>query len=362
MPKNKLKTKKQKLLTRYWDQHLSDYVTVVVWSPDSRQFAASSAAGEVVIYTVETRSSVKLQTSKEGSIDALAFSADGRFLAAGGQIGTLWIWQIEGDSATLLTTLEQPRSWIDCLQWHPSSPELAFSFGRYVQVWHAVDQTVVTTLDFENSSVLDLDWHPQGIKLSVAGNQSIKTWNSLNWDEHPYVRETGSASVAIAWSPDGKYLASGNNDRSVLVWEQDKENDAPWRMSGFPGKVRELAWSTKTVGSAPLLASISGEGIVVWTKAADSPEEGWNPQVLDAHDGMIRAVSFQPDSLLFSSAADDGRLYLYQWKKAYKIAQILTGADGFSCLAWSDEGKTLVAGGHDGKLLTWTKSTAGKGF
>ncbi|MEO0491362.1 MAG: WD40 repeat domain-containing protein, partial [Cyanobacteria bacterium J06659_2] len=25
--------------------------------------------------------------------------------------------------------------------------------------------------------------------------------------------------TAIAWSPDGTYLASGNNDRSVLVWE-----------------------------------------------------------------------------------------------------------------------------------------------
>ncbi|MEM1370371.1 MAG: hypothetical protein AAGG02_20690 [Cyanobacteria bacterium P01_H01_bin.15] len=104
------------------------------------------------------------------SVNAITISADGQFLAAGGQAGTVWIWQVAGDSPTLLTTLEHERTWIDRLQWHPTSPELVFSFGRYVQVWHCVEQTVVTTLNFEDSSVLDFAWHPQGLELSVGGN------------------------------------------------------------------------------------------------------------------------------------------------------------------------------------------------
>ncbi|MEM6255741.1 MAG: hypothetical protein AAF821_22755 [Cyanobacteria bacterium P01_D01_bin.156] len=352
------KTKKQTTLKRLWDTRLSDYVTAVAWSPDGTQLAASSGAGEVMLYTPGTDESICLQSSQGESVDALAISADGRLLAAGGQAGTVWIWRLAGDAPPLLTMLEHARTWIDRLQWHPSSPELAFSFGRYVQVWHAVDQTVVTTLDFEDSSVLDLAWHPHGTELSVAGNQNIKTWQSKDWDEDPEVREVGGASVAVAWSPDGTYLASGNNDRSVLVWEKD--HPSPWRMQGFPGKVRQLAWSKPMVRDAPLLASISAEGVVVWTKAAD-PDKGWTPQVLDVHEDIVRAIAFRPDTLLLASAAEDGCLYL--WQKAQRITQTLDGAStGFSCLAWSEQGTMLAAGGSGGELLVWTEITKGKGF
>ena len=358
MPRNILKKKKQTVLQQLWNTRLSDYVTAIAWSPDGTQLAASSGAGEIVLYTPATDESICLQPSQGKSVDALAISADGKFLAAGGQAGTVCIWQIDRDSPTLLTTLEHARTWIDRLQWHPSSPELAFSFGRYVQVWHAVEQTVVTTLNFEDSSVLDLAWHPQGKELSLGGNQSIKTWQCQDWDKDPDMREVGGASVAVAWSPDGKYLASGNNDRSVLVWEKDYP--APWRMQGFPGKVRQLAWSNPTVRDAPLLASISVEGVVVWTKAADEAA-GWTPQVLEDHEGMVQAIAFQPNTLLLASAAEDGRLYL--WQKARRIAQTLKGAAaGFSCLTWSNQGTALAAGGSGGELLVWTETTKGRGF
>ena len=353
-----LKTKKKTVLQRLWNTQLSDYVTAIAWSPSGTQLAASSGAGEVLLYTPTTNQSTCLQSPQGESVDALAISADGKFLAAGGQAGTVWIWQIDRDSPTLLTTLEHSRTWIDRLQWHPSSPELAFSFGHHAQVWHAVDQTVVTTLNFEASSVLALAWNPQGTRLSLGGNQSIKTWQYHNWDEDPEIREVGGASVAVAWSPDGNYLASGNNDRSVLVWAKD--HPAPWRMQGFPGKVRQLAWSKPMVRDAPLLASISGEGVVVWTKAVDEAE-GWNPQVLEVHEGVVRAIAFRPDTLLLASAAEDGCLYL--WQKARRMAQVLKGASsGFSCLAWSDQGTTLAAGGSGGELFVWTETTKGKGF
>ncbi|MBE9066078.1 WD40 repeat domain-containing protein [Leptolyngbya cf. ectocarpi LEGE 11479] len=354
-----LRTKKHKktVLQQLWNTHLSDYVTAIAWSPAGTQIAASSGAGEVVLYTPATDKSTCLQSPQGESVDALAISADGKFLAAGGQAGTVWIWQLNGDEPTLLTTLEHERTWIDRLQWHPSSPALTFSFGRYVQVWHAVEQTVVTTLNFEDSSVLDLAWNPQGTRLSLGGNQSIKTWKSQDWNEAPVVREVGGASVAVAWSPDGNYLASGNNDRSVLVWAKD--HPAPWRMQGFPGKVRQLAWSKPTVRDAPLLASISGEGVVVWTKAADE-SAGWNPQVLEDHEGMVQAISFRPETLLLASAAEDGCLYL--WQKSSQIAQTLKGSAGFSCLAWAGQGTMLAAGGSGGELCVWTETTKGRGF
>lgn len=353
------RTKTQDLFKLRWHQTLSDYVTAIAWSPDGSWLAASSAAGEVVLCGAKTGATTVLQEAQGESVDALAISADGVFLAAGGQAGTVWIWQLDGSTPERVMALEHSRAWIDRLQWNPHHPELAFSLGHYAQVWDATIQSVITTLNFESSSVLDLAWHPQGDRLSVSGNRSIKTWRQQDWYDDPTVWEIGGASEAIAWSPDGIYLASGNNDRSVLVWEDG--NPYPWRMQGFPGKVRQLAWSmAKKAIDAPLLASISAESVVVWTKDRD-PSVGWNPQMLDVHQGMVTAIAFQPQSLLFASAAEDGWLCL--WHKASRLAQILQGAPaGFSCLAWNPSGGAIAAGGSRGEILVWTETTKGKGF
>lgn len=353
------KTKTQDLFKLLWHQTLSDYVTAIAWSPDGTWLFASSAAGDIVRYEIKTGETTVLQEVQGESVDALAISADGVFLAAGGQAGTVWIWRLDGSTPDQVTALEHPRAWIDCLQWNPQHPELAFSLGRYAQVWDATTQSVITTLNFEASSVLGLAWHPQGDRLSVGGNQSIKTWQRQTWDDDPTVSEIGGASGAIAWSPDGTYLASGNNDRSVLVWED--ENSYPWRMSGFPGKVRQLAWSmTKTASDAPLLASISGAGIVVWTKDLD-PSVGWNSKVLDAHQGTVKAIAFQPWSRLLASAAEDGFLCL--WHKGSRLAQTLQDTPaGLSCLDWNPQGRAIAAGDSEGNVWVWAETMTGKGF
>ncbi|MBE9113259.1 WD40 repeat domain-containing protein [Nodosilinea sp. LEGE 07298] len=347
------------LLNPTWQTLLADYVTALAWSPDGSRLAACSAAGEVVVFDAKTGASMALQAKQGLSVDAIAFSADGTFLAAAGQAGTVSIWRLKSNSAELLSQLENPRVWVDCLRWHPRSPELAFSLGRYAQVWDAVDQSVVATPAYEASSVLDLAWHPSGDYLTLAGNLSVKTWRRDDWYDDPEIRETGGASGAIAISPDGQYLASGNNDRTLLVWEW--HNPYPWQMQGFPGKVRSLAWSTvKAQGGAPLLASASAEGVVVWAMA-ESDTQGWTSHVLDLHSGAVRAVAFQPQSTLLASASEDGWVCL--WQKATEAAQILEGAaDGFSALAWSPQGKYLAAGGCGGELLVWAKALAGKGF
>ena len=340
--------------------HLNDYVTAIAWSPH-HALAIASAAGEILLVNPETQEEHCLQSVNDHSIDCLAFSADGHYLAAGGQSGELLIWPIHPSTHLPThspTLLPHPRTWLDHLTWHPTRNELAFSLGRYAQVWDAETAEIATTLQFETSSVLDLVWHPQGSHLIVSGHQGVKIWPSDDWDADPTVREIAAASVAIAPSPDGQYLASGNLDHTLLVWPFDSAD--PWQMRGFPGKVRQLAWSDVTVGKAPLLATASGSDVIIWRKQSDA-SDGWDAQVLDLHDARVNAIAFQPGSILLASAAEDGQLCL--WKKAQQVAQILEGApQGFSNLAWSPNGKWLAAGGQQGEWLVWQQSNRGKGF
>lgn len=361
-------TAKSQEFTRLWQQTLSDYVTALAWvpeaSPAANSLIASSAAGEVALYRADGAAPVNcilLQSATEQAIDCVAIAADGQFVAAGGQDGQVKIWRLESSQAEpqLIAALENAPAWVDKLTWNPKQNLLAFSLGRYVQVWDAAANQVVTTLNFEHSSVLDLTWHPDGDRLTVAGYQGIKVWSASDWDDDPYFVNIPSASTIVAWSPDGKYIASGNIDRtiSVLEWENPS---IPWLMRGFPGKIRQLVWSdTALKRGAPLLASSSSQSIVVWEKHADE-RVGWEGQVLGQHDDRIEAMHFQPGSSTLATAGADGWVVLWQKRR---ISQTLEGApNGFSSLLWHPKGHQLAAGGAGGELVVWSKGMRGQGF
>lgn len=366
---SRLKTSSENILERHWQGALSDYVTVLAWSPTGQTLAAGSAAGEVLLWRDlpgEGKHSwplLPLQIGNSQSVDCLAFSKDGQLLAAGGQDGRLKIWQLYLEVGAYRCQpsyiIKCAPAWVEHLAWSPTCNQLAFSLGRQVQVWDANTSSTTTTLNFDASSVLGLDWRCDGQYLAVGGYQGVKIWNSQNWDDDPYVLPVPSASLAIAWSPDSKYLASGNLDRTLTVLEWG--NPSPWVMQGFPGKIRQLAWSEAAAQTnASLLAASSVEGIVVWKKHPDE-SVGWEGSVLARHEGVVEAISFQPGSCLLGSAAEDGWVCL--WPQAKQLGQILEGApNGFSCLAWHPRKQQLAAGGQNGELLIWSKTLRGQGF
>lgn len=371
------------LLDLQWQGTLSDYVRAIAWSPTSDTLAASSAAGEVILW--HPHDFLYLQKDCGVSVDSIAFCADGQFLAAGGQDGQVKIWQFHPEEPkqtdrshyhdTPISTSEQAykgdgynktivdqpiilspvymgvNGWIEHLAWNPSRHQLAFSLGRSVQIWDADIGEMTATLNFEASSVLGLQWRPDGQYLAVCGHRGVKVWNAQNWDEPPYLLDIRAASIAIAWSPNGHYLASGNMDRTLTVLEWNKPD--PWVMRGFSSKIRTVTWSEPLSSTeAPLLAASCAQSITVWEKQADE-SVGWDAQVLELHEGIVQALAFQPGTFLLASAAADG--YVCLWQDAEQVAQILEGTpSGFSHLAWHPQSQKLAGGGQNGELFIWS--------
>ena len=340
-----------------WQKEFSEYINAITWSPHGL-LAVSTAAGEVIIW--HDGKLVNLLPEGLESIDCLDFSFDGKFLAAGGQDGKIRIWSvldfpISEQEIQLVASLDNDSSWIDKLTWSPTGNHLAFSYGRYVQIWDADTHSVVATLPFANSSVLDLAWRPNGENIAIAGNGGVKIWSTKDWDDEPYFMDIPSASTLIAWSKDSKYIASASLDNTIRLLEYGSVS--PWVMQGFPGKVSNLAWSQIESSEEPWLVASSLEIIAIWQKET-SDEDIWNARGLDFHQGKVQALEFHPQSLLLASAADDD--YLCLWTEAQELGQILEGAKGgFSCLAWSHDGRQLAAGGQDGELFIWSESKAG---
>ena len=116
---------------------LNEYVTAIAWVPDGSGFTVATADGEIVCFN-ESLNSPKstlvreIENLKERdafSIDALAYSANGQYLAAAGQVGALYVW----NTGKLFTTLTY-SGWINLLAWHPKRSLLAFAVGKVIHI------------------------------------------------------------------------------------------------------------------------------------------------------------------------------------------------------------------------------------
>lgn len=124
---------------------LSDYITAIAWSSVGHTLAVTSGAGEVLL--LNNDSDRLLQDANGLSIDDIAFSADGQWLAAGGQAGQINLWPMTTETAPASKTLTGDSAWIDRLQWHPHHNLLAFNRGKTVQIWDADRAEMLTTLE-----------------------------------------------------------------------------------------------------------------------------------------------------------------------------------------------------------------------
>lgn len=330
-----------------WQGQLSDFVTGLVYAPDGRGWAASSAAGDL-IWVAGQSEPVVLRAADGYSIDRIAFSAQSRYLAAGGQAGRLWLWNCADPSLPpqSIETIEIDR-WIERLAWHPNQPYLAISYGSQVQVWDVPLSTPVVTWTFDKSSVFDLAWQPLGADLAVAGYKGVQIWTPTDPQAPSANLSVNTASLNIAWSSDGRYLAAGNLDRTLTIMDWQYPDDL-WTLQGCPGKIRQLAWLMNT--ATPCLAVASGTAIVLWSLTVDA--KMWVGQLLEGHQDLVNVAIAHPHAAILASAGADG--YTCCWSAQGEIHHIFPpSVSKFTTLAWHPQGLYLATGSHTGDIDVW---------
>lgn len=350
------------LLTEQLRIALSDYVTAIAWSPTDNHLVAATGSGE--IQYIQDFTPELLQAPTEQSIDAIAFSADGRWFAAGGQAGCITLWKLPLHSLHCPAhTLDCGSTWIERLSWHPTHSYLAFLQGKTLQIWDAERATFKQVIELAERPQ-DVQWSPAGDVLAIALKTNVQIWNPFQSAAPLYQWELTATPITLNWSTDGHYLACAIYDQSIgiLHWsklrhanpEATDPQDLPVLMRGFPGKVRALAWADiPDSDTSPMLAVATREVVAMWLLI---PEEGWQSWVLDLHSEIVLDVVFQPKTGTLASVSDDGWLIL--WQLAIEAMQILEGVtEGFSCLAWHSSGQYLAAGGQQGELLVWSTGT-----
>jgi WD40 repeat protein len=149
----------------------------------------------------------------------------------------------------------------------------------------------------------------------------------------------------VAPSPDGSYIATATQDHALHVWRLTNKTDM--QMAGYPAKVASLSWSADGL----YLAASGANDLSAWPFDGDGPE-GREPTVfLGGKDALATRVAFHPRAPLIAGGFGDGTLAVVDTLRRRAIKIPVSKGVAVSALAWSPDGRHVVAGAEDGRAV-----------
>ena len=210
----------------------------VAWHPDGKYFVTGGVNGTVQVWDVEARREVGKVGPPGPHVKGLAFSRDGKDLASVNFDGVVNVWEWD---VNRLGEKEKPRHTFRCRRVPQAGMTLAFSPDGRRLAAGGVKQTV-QIWNLQTGEEKSLEGHtgdvwvtvfspdPKGRWIASAGEDStVKVWDSESKElTHNFRGHTGLVT-SLVFSRDGRQLFSGSRDKTVKVWNLNLPGDRPVR-------------------------------------------------------------------------------------------------------------------------------------
>ena len=153
------------------------------------------------------------QVSTSAPVTAAAVNRELKLVAIGSRDGVVRLWTLDGKRWGVLPGA---GGMITALAFSPNGRVLAAAAaGKGVWVWNLADRQAVRVLEGASAP---LAFSPDGTTLVVGAGGTVKLWDLVSWGvRHSF--PTPSPITAAAFHSSGEFLAGGASDGSVWLWD-----------------------------------------------------------------------------------------------------------------------------------------------
>lgn len=204
-------------------------VRALAWTPDGRRLAAAGDSQRIYIWAAAAGKEERAWVGHSDWIQCLAFSHDGRRLASGGYDGRARVWDATSGKMLLevnARTLGPPApaetdSAVTAAAFSPDDSQFALggSDGQILLV-SASDGKPIRTLTGHAGAVTSLEFHPGGAALeSSSKDRTVRLWSPANGQPLKILEAHEAWVQAATFLAKGTRLASAGADRTLRLWD-----------------------------------------------------------------------------------------------------------------------------------------------
>ena len=291
-----------------------------------------------------------IQVSQTVGLNGVAVSADGSKIATAGDDGMVKIFEVT--SGKQLFSLGEQLSSVRAVAFSLDGEYLAAAVvterkESLVLVWEAANGKQVLSLKGHTQPINDIAFSPDSKRLaSVSNDNTLRIWN-IRYGTLENTEKAGKNNLlAVAYSADGKRLVTTENwEGGVALWDavnvrllRSFQGHADWVLDvAFAPKGNEFATSSRD-GSVYLWDGETGNRLQVLR----DPELDAVSGLAYSPDGRYVVASTQSQRLLFWQRADTKLVNFYEGHQ-----MPLTG------VAFTPSGRNLVSASLDGSVRVW---------
>ena len=316
----------------------SKSVNAIAFTPDGKRVVTAGQDATIRIWNPRSGNLIATLRGHAKSVTRVAFSPDGRQIGSANRDGTLQLRRVPKPAVVLATfstgsgSLGQSRSVVS-----PTGKLAVSQVRNSLFVYDtAKPGRAVHTLPGQLVSWVAFSPNGKGMATtSLIGG--VKIWDLTTGRELLALKSLKPGGAwCVAFSPDGKRLAVGG----VGIWDT-KTGQPVVKLTKHSGAVQSVAFSH----DGEWLATGSLDAML-W-----DARTGQHLHTLSAHTRPIRRLAFSPDKKRIATAGDDGTVRVWDAAAGQETLTLRnehipsTSVDG---LAFSKDGKQLAVTGAGG--------------
>ena len=189
-------------------------------------------------------------------------------------------------------------------------------------------------------------------QVLTVGGSGARFWDRDAGREVMNYRPHG-AILSVDVSGDNESILTTGADRSIKVWQYDRENDR-WLpraklIGGHSGPIRVARFA----GDAdnPIFLSGGEDGrVVIWER----DEDQWKATgELAGHEGAVLAIDVSSDGRMVATSSADQSVRVWDLSNRVEVTKLVRHRGAVLSVRFSQDGGRIISGGSDNLAMIW---------